>query len=141
MMRASNSVPISRSIRAAVLHYAQEFRRHQGLHARRRCVNLYTRRHARRFHIRPSAWRWSRARNPCSSKRVERLVRTDSGLDVPGGGGQSLFAALHDRERGLPRRETIPEYIFSVIRSRSASYFKADLAPVSIWVSENYSAP
>ena len=59
----------------------------------------------------------------------------------PGRRGQSLSASLHDRQRGVFGVKPSAEYIFAVIASPVGSYFKGGPAPVSIWVSELYTAP
>ena len=123
----------------AVLHYAQEI--FEGLKAYKSDdggVNLFRPdANARRF--RNSAERMAMAPLPESLfiEAVEQIIRIDRAW-MPGGEGSLYLRPVHDRERGLPRREASTEYLFAVIASPVGSYFKGGPAPVSIWVSQNY---
>ncbi len=92
----------------AVLHYAQEI--FEGLKAYKRDdggVNLFRPdANARRF--RNSADRMAMAQAARSRlHRGGRAARAHRPRLDPGRRGQSLSAALHDRERGVPRREAV----------------------------------
>jgi branched-chain amino acid aminotransferase len=123
---------------AAVLHYAQEI--FEGLKAYKRDngVNLFRPdANARRF--RDSAERMAMA--PLSEavfiEAVEQLVRIDSAW-IPGGEGSLYLRPFMIASEVFLGVKPSAEYIFAVIASPVGSYFKGGPAPVSIWVSENY---
>ena len=124
---------------AAVLHYAQEI--FEGLKAYRRDdggVNLFRPdANARRF--RNSADRMAMAPlpEPTFVEAVEQLVRIDSAW-VPGGEGSLYLRPFMIASVTFLGVKPSSEYIFAVIASPVGSYFKGGPAPVSIWVSENY---
>jgi branched-chain amino acid aminotransferase len=123
---------------AAVLHYAQEI--FEGLKAYKRDngINLFRPdANARRFHN--SAERMAMAPLPESVfiEAVEQLVRIDSAW-IPGGEGSLYLRPFMIASEVFLGVKPSAEYIFAVIASPVGSYFKGGPAPVSIWVSENY---
>jgi branched-chain amino acid aminotransferase len=123
---------------AAVLHYAQEI--FEGLKAYRRDngVNLFRPdANARRF--KSSAERMAMAPLPESVfiEAVEQLVRIDSAW-IPGGEGSLYLRPFMIASEIFLGVKPSAEYIFAVIASPVGSYFKGGPAPVSIWVSENF---
>jgi branched-chain amino acid aminotransferase len=123
----------------AVLHYAQEI--FEGLKAYRRDdggVNLFRPdANARRF--RNSADRMAMAPLPeeVFIEAVEQLVRIDRDW-IPGGEGSLYLRPFMIASEVFLGVKPSAEYIFAVIASPVGSYFKGGPAPVSIWVSENY---
>src|SRR3979490_928979 len=122
----------------AVLHYAQEI--FEGLKAYRRDngVNLFRPdANARRF--RDSAERMAMAPlpEPVFIEAVEQLVRID-GAWIPGGEGSLYLRPFMIASEVFLGVKPSAEYLFAVIASPVGSYFKGGPAPVSIWVSENY---
>lgn len=124
---------------AAVLHYAQEI--FEGLKAYKRDdggVNLFRPdANARRFLN--SADRMAMAPLPEAVfiEAVEQLVRIDSAW-IPGGEGSLYLRPFMVASEIFLGVKPSAEYIFAVIASPVGSYFKGGPAPVSIWVSENY---
>ncbi|MDB5566626.1 MAG: branched chain amino acid aminotransferase, partial [Tardiphaga sp.] len=124
---------------AAVLHYAQEI--FEGLKAYRRDdggVNLFRPdANARRF--RNSAERMAMAPlpEPVFIEAVEQLVRIDRDW-IPSGEGSLYLRPFMIASEVFLGVKPSAEYIFAVIASPVGSYFKGGPAPVSIWVSENY---
>lgn len=123
----------------AVLHYAQEI--FEGLKAYK-CedggVNLFRPdANARRF--RSSAERMAMAPvpEPAFIEAVEQLVRIDRDW-IPGGEGSLYLRPFMIANEVFLGVKPSAEYIFAVIASPVGSYFKGGPAPVSIWVSENY---
>jgi len=123
----------------AVLHYAQEI--FEGLKAYKRDdggVNLFRPdANARRFHN--SADRMAMAPIPedVFIEAVEQLVRIDRAW-IPGGEGSLYLRPFMIASEVFLGVKPSSEYIFAVIASPVGSYFKGGPAPVSIWVSENY---
>ena len=123
----------------AVLHYAQEI--FEGLKAYKRDdggVNLFRPdANARRF--RSSAERMAMAPlpEPVFIEAVEQLVRIDRAW-IPGGEGSLYLRPFMIASEVFLGVKPSSEYIFAVIASPVGSYFKGGPAPVSIWVSENY---
>ena len=123
----------------AVLHYAQEI--FEGLKAYKRDnggVNLFRPdANARRFQS--SADRMAMAPLPEAVfiEAVEQLVRIDSAW-IPGGEGSLYLRPFMIASEIFLGVKPSAEYIFAVIASPVGSYFKGGPAPVSIWVSENY---
>ncbi|ABE41107.1 branched chain amino acid aminotransferase [Rhodopseudomonas palustris BisB5] len=123
----------------AVLHYAQEI--FEGLKAYKRDdggVNLFRPdANARRF--RNSADRMAMAQlpEPVFIEAVEQLVRADRDW-IPGGEGSLYLRPFMIANEVFLGVKPSAEYIFAVIASPVGSYFKGGPAPVSIWVSENY---
>ena len=123
----------------AVLHYAQEI--FEGLKAYKRDdggVNLFRPdANARRF--RDSADRMAMAPlpDPVFIEAVEQLVRIDRAW-IPGGDGSLYLRPFMIASEIFLGVKPSAEYIFAVIASPVGSYFKGGPAPVSIWVSENY---
>lgn len=123
----------------AVLHYAQEI--FEGLKAYKRDdggVNLFRPdANARRFQN--SADRMAMAPLPESmfTEAVEQLVRIDRAW-IPGGEGSLYLRPFMIANEVFLGVKPSAEYIFAVIASPVGSYFKGGPAPVSIWVSENY---
>ncbi|MBV9968954.1 MAG: branched-chain amino acid aminotransferase [Xanthobacteraceae bacterium] len=123
----------------AVLHYAQEI--FEGLKAYKRedgGVNLFRPdANARRFHN--SADRMAMATLPEAVfiEAVEQLVRIDRAW-IPGGEGSLYLRPFMIASEVFLGVKPSAEYIFAVIASPVGSYFKGGPAPVSIWVSENY---
>lgn len=124
---------------AAVLHYAQEI--FEGLKAYKRDdggVNLFRPdANAKRFHN--SAERMAMAPVPEALfiEAVEQLVRIDRAW-IPGGEGSLYLRPFMIANETFLGVKPSAEYLFSVIASPVGSYFKGGPAPVSIWVSENY---
>src|SRR6201992_3335570 len=123
----------------AVLHYAQEI--FEGLKAYRRNdggVNLF-RPDANAKRFRDSAERMAMAQlpDPVFIEAVEQLVRIDSAW-IPGGEGSLYLRPFMIASEIFLGVKPSAEYIFAVIASPVGSYFKGGPAPVSIWVSENY---
>src|SRR6201982_534317 len=123
----------------AVLNYAQEI--FEGLKAYKRDdggVNLFRAdANARRF--RDSADRMAMAQLPEAvfTEAVEQLVRIDRAW-IPGGEGSLYLRPFMIASEVFLGVKPSAEYIFAVIASPVGSYFKGGPAPVSIWVSENY---
>ncbi len=123
----------------AVLHYAQEI--FEGLKAYKRDdggVNLFRPdANARRF--RNSAERMAMAPlpEPVFIEAVEQLVRIDRDW-IPGGEGSLYLRPFMIASEVFLGVKPSAEYLFAVIASPVGSYFKGGPAPVSIWVSENY---
>jgi branched-chain amino acid aminotransferase len=122
----------------AVLHYAQEI--FEGLKAYKRDngINLFRPdANARRF--RNSAERMAMAPLPedVFIEAVEQLVRIDRAW-VPDGEGSLYLRPFMIATEVFLGVKPSAEYIFAVIASPVGSYFKGGPAPVSIWVSENY---
>ncbi|HEX9360601.1 MAG TPA: branched chain amino acid aminotransferase, partial [Bradyrhizobium sp.] len=123
----------------AVLHYAQEI--FEGLKAYKRDdggVNLFRPdANARRF--RNSAERMAMAAlpEPVFIEAIEQLVRIDRAW-MPGGEGSLYLRPFMIASEVFLGVKPSAEYIFAVIASPVGSYFKGGPAPVSIWVSENY---
>ena len=92
---------------------------------------------ARRF--RDSADRMAMAPLPedLFIEAVEQLVRIDRAW-IPGGEGSLYLRPFMIASEIFLGVKPSAEYIFSVIASPVGSYFKGGPAPVSIWVSENY---
>jgi len=124
---------------AAVLHYAQEI--FEGLKAYKRedgGVNLFRPdANAKRFWN--SADRMAMAPLPEAVfvEAVEQLVRIDRDW-MPGGEGSLYLRPFMIASEVFLGVKPSSEYIFAVIASPVGSYFKGGPAPVSIWVSENY---
>ena len=68
---------------------------------------------------------------------VEQLVRIDRAW-IPGGEGSLYLRPFMIASEVFLGVKPSSEYIFAVIASPVGSYFKGGPAPVSIWVSENY---
>ncbi len=123
---------------AAVLHYAQEI--FEGLKAYKRDngVNLF-RPDANAKRFKNSAERMAMAPLPedVFIEAVEQLVRIDSAW-IPGGEGSLYLRPFMIASEVFLGVKPSAEYIFAVIASPVGSYFKGGPAPVSIWVSENY---
>ncbi len=123
----------------AVLHYAQEI--FEGLKAYKRDdggVNLFRPdANARRF--RNSAERMAMAPLPEALfiEAIEQLVGIDREW-IPGGEGSLYLRPFMIASEVFLGVKPSAEYIFAVIASPVGSYFKGGPAPVSIWVSENY---
>lgn len=124
---------------AAVLHYAQEI--FEGLKAYKRDdggVNLFRPdANARRFMN--SAERMAMAPLPEALfiEAIEQLVRIDRAW-IPGGEGSLYLRPFMIASEVFLGVKPSAEYIFAVIASPVGSYFKGGPAPVSIWVSEQY---
>ena len=123
----------------AVLHYAQEI--FEGLKAYKRDdggVNLFRPdANARRFHSSAERMAMAPLPEPVFIEAVEQLVRIDRGW-IPGGEGSLYLRPFMIASEIFLGVKPSAEYIFSVIASPVGSYFKSGPAPVSIWVSENY---
>jgi len=123
----------------AVVHYAQEI--FEGLKAYRRDdggVNLFRPdANARRF--RDSAGRMAMQALPEALfiEAVEQVVRIDRAW-IPGGEGSLYIRPFMIANEVFLGVKPSAEYIFAVIASPVGSYFKGGPAPVSIWVSQNY---
>ena len=123
----------------AVLHYAQEI--FEGLKAYRRDdggVNLFRPdANARRFLNSAQRMAMAPLPEPVFVEAVEQLVRIDRDW-IPGGEGSLYLRPFMIANEVFLGVKPSAEYIFAVIASPVGSYFKGGPAPVSIWVSENY---
>jgi len=123
----------------AVLHYAQEI--FEGLKAYKRDdggVNLFRPdANARRFHNSAERMAMAQVPEPVFIEAVEQLVRIDRAW-IPGGEGSLYLRPFMIASEIFLGVKPSAEYIFAVIASPVGSYFKGGPAPVSIWVSENY---
>src|SRR6266851_6390678 len=124
---------------AAVLHYAQEI--FEGLKAYKRedgGVNLFRPdANARRFWNSAERMAMAPLPEPVFIEAVEQLVRIDRAW-MPGGEGSLYLRPFMIASEVFLGVKPSAEYIFAVIASPVGSYFKGGPAPVSIWVSENY---
>ena len=124
---------------AAVLHYAQEI--FEGLKAYKRDdggVNLFRPdANARRFQNSAERMAMAQLPEPVFIEAVEQLVRIDRAW-IPGGEGSLYLRPFMIASEVFLGVKPSAEYIFAVIASPVGSYFKGGPAPVSIWVSENY---
>ena len=123
----------------AVLHYAQEI--FEGLKAYKRSdggVNLFRPdANARRFHNSAERMAMAPLPEPVFIEAVEQLVRIDRAW-MPGGEGSLYLRPFMIASEVFLGVKPSAEYIFAVIASPVGSYFKGGPAPVSIWVSENF---
>jgi branched-chain amino acid aminotransferase len=123
----------------AVLHYAQEI--FEGLKAYTRDdggVNLFRPdANARRFRDGADRMAMAQLPEPVFIEAVEQLVRIDRAW-IPGGDGSLYLRPFMIASEVFLGVKPSAEYIFAVIASPVGSYFKGGPAPVSIWVSENY---
>jgi branched-chain amino acid aminotransferase len=123
----------------AVLHYAQEI--FEGLKAYKRDdggVNLFRPdANARRFANSADRMAMAPLPEPVFIEAVEQLVRIDRAW-IPGGEGSLYLRPFMIASEVFLGVKPSAEYIFAVIASPVGSYFKGGPAPVSIWVSENY---
>jgi len=123
----------------AVLHYAQEI--FEGLKAYKRedgGVNLFRPdANARRFKNSADRMAMAPLPEPVFIEAVEQLVRIDRAW-MPGGEGSLYLRPFMIANEVFLGVKPSAEYIFAVIASPVGSYFKGGPAPVSIWVSENY---
>jgi branched-chain amino acid aminotransferase len=123
----------------AVLHYAQEI--FEGLKAYKRDdggVNLFRPdANARRFWNSAERMAMAPLPEPVFIEAVEELVRIDRAW-IPGGEGSLYLRPFMIASEVFLGVKPSAEYIFAVIASPVGSYFKGGPAPVSIWVSENY---
>ena len=123
----------------AVLHYAQEI--FEGLKAYKRDdggVNLFRPdANARRFWNSAERMAMAPLPEPLFIEAVEQLVRIDRAW-IPGGEGSLYLRPFMIATEVFLGVKPSAEYLFAVIASSVGSYFKGGPAPVSIWVSENY---
>jgi branched-chain amino acid aminotransferase len=123
----------------AALHYAQEI--FEGLKAYKRDdggVNLFRPdANARRFGSSAERMAMAPLPEPVFIEAVEQLVRIDRAW-IPGGEGSLYLRPFMIASEVFLGVKPSAEYIFAVIASPVGSYFKGGPAPVSIWVSENY---
>src|SRR6201995_1497060 len=123
----------------AVLHYAQEI--FEGLKAYRRDdggVNLFRPdANAKRFQNSAERMAMAQLLEAIFTEAVEQLVRIDQAW-IPGGEGSLYLRPFMIASEVFLGVKPSAEYIFAVIASPVGSYFKGGPAPVSIWVSENY---
>jgi branched-chain amino acid aminotransferase len=124
---------------AAIFHYAQEI--FEGLKAYKRDdggVNLFRPdANARRFRISAERMAMPPLPEPVFIEAVEEVVRIDRAW-IPGGEGSLYLRPFMIASEVFLGVKPSAEYIFAVIASPVGSYFKGGPAPVSIWVSENY---
>jgi branched-chain amino acid aminotransferase len=124
---------------AAVLHYAQEI--FEGLKAYKRDdggVNLFRPdANARRFINSAERMAMATLPEPMFIEAIEQIVRIDQSW-IPGGDGSLYLRPFMIASEVFLGVKPSAEYIFAVIASPVGSYFKGGPAPVSIWVSENY---
>src|ERR1700739_658269 len=123
----------------AVLHYAQEI--FEGLKAYKRDdggVNLFRPdANARRFWHSAGRMAMAPLPEPVFIEAVKQLVRIDRAW-IPGGEGSLYLRPFMIANEVFLGVKPSSEYIFAVIASPVGSYFKGGPAPVSIWLSENY---
>jgi branched-chain amino acid aminotransferase len=123
----------------AVLHYAQEI--FEGLKAYKRDddgVNLFRPdANARRFQNSAERMAMAPLPEPVFIEAVEQIVRIDRAW-MPGGEGSLYLRPFMIASEVFLGVKPSADYIFAVIASPVGSYFKGGPAPVSIWVSENY---
>lgn len=123
----------------AVLHYAQEI--FEGLKAYKRDdggVNLFRPdANAKRFWNSAERMAMAPLPEPVFIEAVEQLVRMDRDW-IPGGEGSLYLRPFMIANEVFLGVKPSAEYVFAVIASPVGSYFKGGPAPVSIWVSENY---
>src|SRR6201998_631586 len=123
----------------AVLHYAQEI--FEGLKSYKRDdggVNLFRpAANAKRFQNSADRMAMAPLPEPVFIEAVEQLVRIDRAW-IPGGEGSLYLRPFMIASEVFLGVKPSAEYIFAVIASPVGSYFKGGPAPVSIWVSENY---
>ncbi len=124
---------------AAVLHYAQEI--FEGLKAYKRDdggVNLFRPdANARRFQSSAQQMAMMPLPEALFIEAVEQIVRLDRAW-VPGGDGSLYLRPFMLASEVFLGVKPSAEYIFAVIASPVGSYFKGGPAPVTIWLSENY---
>jgi branched-chain amino acid aminotransferase len=124
-----------------VFHYAQEF--FEGLKAYRQDSGSITmfRPDANAARFNRSARRMAMPELPEETfvRALELLVAQDRDW-VPAGEGNSLYLRpfLIATQRGLGVNHPSSEYLFCVIASPAASYFKGGVKPVTVWLSEEY---
>ena len=122
-----------------MLHYAQEI--FEGLKAYKRDdggVNLFRPdANAKRFQNSAERMAMAPLPEPVFIEAVEQLVRIDRAW-IPGGEGSLYLRPFMIASEVFLGVKPSAEYIFAVIASPVGSYFKGGPAPVSIWVSENY---
>jgi branched-chain amino acid aminotransferase len=92
---------------------------------------------ARRFHNSAERMAMAPLPEPVFIEAVEQLVRIDRAW-IPGGDGSLYLRPFMIASEVFLGVKPSTEYIFAVIASPVGSYFKGGPAPVSIWVSENY---
>src|ERR1700722_14023846 len=123
----------------AVLHYAQEI--FEGLKAYRRDdggVNLFrSDANARRFRGSAEIMAMAPLPEPVFIEAVEQIIHIDRAW-IPGGEGSLYLRPFMIANEVFLGVKPSAEYLFAVIASPVGSYFKGGPAPVSIWVSENY---
>lgn len=124
---------------AAVLHYAQEI--FEGLKAYKRDdggVNLFRPdANARRFQSSAQQMAMMQLPEALFIEAVEQIVRLDRAW-VPGGDGSLYLRPFMLASEVFLGVKPSAEYVFAVIASPVGSYFKGGPAPVTIWLSENY---
>ena len=123
----------------AVLHYAQEI--FEGLKAYKRDdggVNLFrSDANARRFRGSAEIMAMAPLPEPVFIEAVEQIIRIDRDW-IPGGEGSLYLRPFMIANEVFLGVKPSAEYLFAVIASPVGSYFKGGPAPVSIWVSQNY---
>ena len=124
---------------AAVLHYAQEI--FEGLKAYKRDdggVNLFRPdANARRFQSSAQQMAMMPLPEALFLEAVEQIVRIDRAW-MPGGDGSLYLRPFMLANEVFLGVKPSAEYLFAVIASPVGSYFKGGPAPVTIWLSENY---
>jgi branched-chain amino acid aminotransferase len=126
----------------SVLHYSQEF--FEGLKAYRQdngSIAMF-RPDANAARFNSSARRMAMPELPEETfiRALELLVAQDREW-VPAGEGNSLYLRpfMIATQRGLGVNRPSSSYLFAVIASPAAAYFKGGVLPVSVWLSEDYS--
>jgi branched-chain amino acid aminotransferase len=123
----------------AVLHYAQEI--FEGLKAYKRDdggVNLFrSDANARRFRGSAEIMAMAPLPEAVFIEAVEQIIHIDRAW-IPGGEGSLYLRPFMIANEVFLGVKPSAEYLFAVIASPVGSYFKGGPAPVSIWVSENY---
>jgi branched-chain amino acid aminotransferase len=133
--------PLTLDPATAVFHYAQEI--FEGLKAYRQAggpiVAFRPQANAARFNR--SAARLAMPQLPEAEflRSLELLVSQDRDW-VPTADGHSLYLRpfMIATQRGLGVNRPSQSYLFAVIASPAAAYFKGGVQPVSVWLSEEY---
>ena len=125
----------------AVFHYAQEI--FEGLKAYRQgggpIVAFRPQANAARFNRSAARLAMPELPEPAFLRSIEMLVSQDREW-VPSAEGHSLYLRpfMIATQRGLGVNRPSQEYLYTVIASPAAAYFKGGVRPVSVWLSHEY---
>ncbi len=125
----------------AVFHYAQEI--FEGLKAYRQgggpIVAFRPQANAARFNRSATRLAMPELPEPAFLRSIELLVSQDRDW-VPAAEGHSLYLRpfMIATQRGLGVNRPSQEYLYTVIASPAAAYFKGGIRPVSVWLSHEY---